>query len=241
MNYMKQNAFPLSNDVISIIFIVIIGIVVLLVYLFVKPTKRMSKKDSENSLLNQYQIASLLDRFNMYIDDYNMSLSNYSFFCNTVQKQIVAVNDMISFQEYKNYVKIFKESSSSTSKEIHRVREFFQNGNINTEIYVFLDKIAEGIEEMNNCVESIKRITPQVRVFDDFYNESERKEEKDSYSSQFLASKNEARLKFFYGCKTQEEADKRYKNLSKAFHPDAEWGDKEMFTKMNEEYKSLKF
>ena len=156
---------------------------------------------------------------------------------------------MISFQEYKNYVKIFKELSSSTSKEIHRVREFFQNGNINTDIYVFLDKIAEGIEEMNNCVESIKRITPQVRVFDDFYNniyndfynESERKEEKGSYSSQFLASKNEARLKFFYGCKTQEEADKRYKNLSKAFHPDAEWGDKEMFTKMNEEYKSLKF
>lgn len=45
---------------------------------------------------------------------------------------------------------------------------------------------------------------------------------------------------FFSGCNTAEKLEKRYKSLCKAYHPDAEGGDKETFQKMQDEYQNLK-
>lgn len=44
---------------------------------------------------------------------------------------------------------------------------------------------------------------------------------------------------FFEGCRTKAEADKRYRALAKAFHPDTGCGDENMFNKMKEEYDNL--
>lgn len=45
---------------------------------------------------------------------------------------------------------------------------------------------------------------------------------------------------FFAGCNTADKLEKRYKSLCKAYHPDAEGGDKETFQKMQDEYARLK-
>lgn len=45
---------------------------------------------------------------------------------------------------------------------------------------------------------------------------------------------------FFRGCSTMEELTKRYRNLTKTFHPDLEAGDEETMKLVNEEYERLK-
>lgn len=45
---------------------------------------------------------------------------------------------------------------------------------------------------------------------------------------------------FFRGCNTSEELTKRYRNLTKTFHPDLEAGDEETMKLINEEYERLK-
>lgn len=45
---------------------------------------------------------------------------------------------------------------------------------------------------------------------------------------------------FFRGCNTPEELTKRYRNLTKTFHPDLEAGDEETMKQVNEEYERLK-
>lgn len=45
---------------------------------------------------------------------------------------------------------------------------------------------------------------------------------------------------FFRGCTTMEELTKRYRNLTKTFHPDLEAGDEETMKQVNEEYERLK-
>lgn len=45
---------------------------------------------------------------------------------------------------------------------------------------------------------------------------------------------------FFKGCETDADAEKRYKNLIKAYHPDSTWGDNETSREINAQYQSWK-
>lgn len=46
---------------------------------------------------------------------------------------------------------------------------------------------------------------------------------------------------FFVGVKTDKDLKKRYKELTKIFHPDNEIGDSRIMIEINEEYEKLKF
>lgn len=54
------------------------------------------------------------------------------------------------------------------------------------------------------------------------------------------ASPSKETSSFFRGCNTPEELTKRYRNLTKTFHPDLEAGDEETMKQVNEEYERLK-
>lgn len=54
------------------------------------------------------------------------------------------------------------------------------------------------------------------------------------------ASPSKETSSFFRGCNTMEELTKRYRNLTKTFHPDLEAGDEETMKLVNAEYERLK-
>lgn len=51
------------------------------------------------------------------------------------------------------------------------------------------------------------------------------------------SEKKSTEIHYFAGCETETAIRKRYRNLSKALHPDTEAGDKGMFEAMKEEYR----
>lgn len=55
-----------------------------------------------------------------------------------------------------------------------------------------------------------------------------------------LADNMPGSASFFSGCNTVEKLNKRYKALCKAYHPDNEGGDEEIFIAIKEEYEALK-
>ena len=85
-------------------------------------------------------------------------------------------------------------------------------------------------------LEQFKRLVPRIKQLD--------RQREDVYKMidklELLEADPVRASVFFSGCNTLEKLDKRYKSLCKAYHPDAEGGDKETFQRMQEEYAALK-
>ncbi len=72
-----------------------------------------------------------------------------------------------------------------------------------------------------------------------FENEYKTNEERKYFHEGEPVYNNIAGYVYFEGCKTLEEVKDRYKQLSKAFHPDSRSGNEESFVKMQNEYDSI--
>lgn len=84
--------------------------------------------------------------------------------------------------------------------------------------------------------EKFRKLIPQIQLL-----EKQRSEVKEMAEKLMEIQKNPVTASlFFSGCNTEEKLEKRYKSLCKAYHPDAEGGDKETFQKMKDEYENLK-
>lgn len=68
------------------------------------------------------------------------------------------------------------------------------------------------------------------------YSNTERPDDKSSVAS---ASKEVVTTGFFNGCTTEEEIKKRYRDLTKVFHPDSGNGDQETFLNIKKDYDEL--
>ena len=44
----------------------------------------------------------------------------------------------------------------------------------------------------------------------------------------------------FYGCRSSDDVEKRYKDLAKVYHPDNQNGDTSTFQKLNKQYEKAK-
>lgn len=73
------------------------------------------------------------------------------------------------------------------------------------------------------------------------YNDSSTSNNKrNSYSNESASNKGNNFSNYFNGCTTQEALTKRYRDLCKVYHPDMGNGSAEEFTKIQNEYESLK-
>ena len=87
-------------------------------------------------------------------------------------------------------------------------------------------------EIIDNCETAKNDMSRSMQLFDHIHPKKEPSE---------LQEPTSASNTFFLGCDTKEKAEKRYKALSKAFHPDGACGNEDMFKRMKEEYEGLSF
>ncbi|MDE5951857.1 MAG: J domain-containing protein [Acetatifactor sp.] len=88
-------------------------------------------------------------------------------------------------------------------------------------------------------VEEFEKLMPQIDKLEELKHTIEKQALK-AATEQKPGSTAAAGGGFFAGCNTLEKLEKRYRALSKTYHPDSEAGDEETFKVMTEEYEKLK-
>ena len=109
------------------------------------------------------------------------------------------------------------------------------------------------ISEMNNFAEQVKQAEQKYHLlnccsfseylsdtalgyFDQWYAS---RHQQAQYETPKSAAGNNSRLEYFSGCNNRESLKKRYYQLSKIYHPDANGGSREIFEKITAEYQNL--
>jgi hypothetical protein len=159
----------------------------------------------------------------------------------------------------KKYQKLLTrfEKVSGNFKQVAEVAGDFCNNNENSPHEHFfastIDKYNEAAERAAAYFEEIEGITSSVehnvtiKAIEKYLGlaESYHKEIQDKLN-ELLIRKSEKSEKdssngfsLFAGCGTIEQLKKRYKELSKNYHPDTDSGDKEAMQKINQEYNRL--
>lgn len=153
--------------------------------------------------------------------------------------------------QISDVVGVFNQTKEHFSNILDRLESY--NGNIPPELVNVLQNAKEQYDVLEN----------RMRSYMDLYNDSSaswrnevgadilKKAEKANDAINQLESayrllnqtsenKSSSQASYFRGCKTLDELNKRYRNLTKTFHPDLEAGDEETMKQINEEYERLK-
>lgn len=218
-----------SSIYIFLLIIIICG----LIY-FYKNSLKVGLKQNELRKKREQEDLELLinnvcETINSFISQYNNITTEAEIISSDKRKEILNAKDQNALSEYKVYFDEFKEKQDLVKNEIELVI-FLLEEEQNFEKAFFKNKeLKEQIENLEHIVEKIKYIEVHNQNFNRNFTSQFKQEETPTVG-----------LDFFSGCKTKEEADKRYKNLSKAFHPDTGCGDENLFKKMTDEYNNLK-
>ena len=197
--------------------IICIFIITILILLFVKPGKN-------NASINRInKIEQIYEEINEYINLYNEKNREFSTLSDKIRISIFNSNDQEAIYKYENISKTIekkiKEAYAYTNSTIKLLNSGkYDEGRNNISI------LKEIFEQINSSLDEMKKIRV-INKADDYV---------------FTATESNA-AEYFIGCKSKEEAEKRYKSLSKVLHPDSKTGDEDLFIKMKLEYESLNF
>lgn len=207
----------------------LIVVLIILIYGGFQYYKNYTKtaKVNEQKKKEIKELQNLLEEvcrdINAYIQKYNNIQTEVSMIENKKREEIINKNDMDAYTELRIYTEEFNEKQELVSSLIDNVKEILdKQGDIN-DAFLINKQIKEELEELHHITEKIKYIEVQSRI------------------QHMNHTKTSPQVSFFDGCNTKEEADKRYKSLSKAFHPDTGYGDTGLFQRMTDEYNNLKF
>lgn len=199
---------------------------VIICLIFIKPKKYASKNLNQYS--NQIQIerliGDLLSTLNAQIDRYNQINQKYQIKMNEVRELIYQTNDSIALEQLDYTMHQFNEKREIVMNLLTDSKSIIGTRNLQ-KIKDLSDQCEEAIKKMEQSAQLIYKIHPQKQIHN-------------TYSQQ--ANKESAsNLEFFQGCVTRTNADKRFKALSRALHPDNDYGNEDLFKKMKEEYDHL--
>lgn len=196
--------------------IVLLFTVFLLSIAFTKPKK---KKASPEEIIEFYQTKQICDNLNQYINRYNELTGLFDAKFQNKRKEAVICHDQCSLAELNSISEQYINYKLSVENQILESKQNFHN----QEYEISKPHIINaGLSSINNLLKELDLITPEEPVFEE--------------PTQAASS-----VSYFSGCNTKEEADKRYKALAKAFHPDMGYGDESSFNAMQEEYNNLPF
>lgn len=213
-----------------IICIILIIVVIAIAALGEEISARKSDKTySQNTDFNEIEQACNL--FNRYVIEYNNLQQQFANQYNVRMTEAQASSDMQMMKELLSYKEDFDKYSTVLNQRLENIREILNDGQAK-----HVEDELSSLDEFYSKLRLLLSNLSYVSTNDDFSKWFEQEEKKEEYVNIKKSSDN---FSFFEGCKTKAEADKRYKALAKAFHPDTDCGDETMFNKMKEEYDNL--
>ena len=192
--------------------------------------RKSNKTYSQNANFNEIERACNL--FNKYITEYNNLQQQFTNQYNVKIAEAQTISDIQMIKEILLYNEDFDKYSAVLNQRLENIRGILNSGqakHVENEL-LSLDEFCSKLKLL------LSNLSYVSSGNDDFSKWFEQEEDKEEYIN---TSKDSGSLSFFEGCKTKTEADKRYRALAKAFHPDTGCGDEIMFTKMKEEYDNL--
>lgn len=192
--------------------------------------RKSNKAYSQNANFNEIERACNL--FNKYITEYNNLQQQFTNQYNVKIAEAQTISDIQMIKEILLYNEDFDKYSAVLNQRLENIRGILNSGQAK-HVENELLSLDEFYSKLKLLLSNLSYVSSGN---DDFSKWFEQEEDKEEYIN---TSKDSGSLSFFEGCKTKTEADKRYRALAKAFHPDTGCGDEIMFTKMKEEYDNL--
>lgn len=192
--------------------------------------RKSNKTYSQNANFNEIERACNL--FNKYITEYNNLQQQFTNQYNVKIAEAQTISDIQMIKEILLYNEDFDKYSAVLNQRLENIRGILNSGQAK-HVENELLSLDEFYSKLKLLLSNLSYVSSGN---DDFSKWFEQEEDKEEYIN---TSKDSGSLSFFEGCKTKTEADKRYRALAKAFHPDTGCGDEIMFTKMKEEYDNL--
>lgn len=184
-----------------------------------------AKPNPNNKKIQVQTTNYFVERYNQLIHKYNQTNEQFLINMQQMERKIAICHDTDTYEQLKKLVSNYERICSIANDYFKRASDCLNDNNYSAVSYC-INQLDDTINEMDQIAVSINKITPKVSGYKfDTSNQNETKPV----------------LQFFDGCNTKEEADARYKNLAKAFHPDNKGGNETLFRNMNEEYKSLRW
>ena len=212
------------------LFMILIIIVIAITISGKTPAHNRNKGYSQNMNFNDTEKACNL--FNRYVIEYNNLQQRFTNQYNVKIAEAQTISDMQMMKELLLYNEDFDKCSAVLNQRLENIREMLNSGQAK-----YVENELLSLDEFYSKLKLLLSNLSYVSSGnDDFSKWFEQEEDKEEYTN---TSKDSGSLSFFEGCKTKTEADKRYRALAKAFHPDTGCGDETMFTKMKEEYDNL--
>lgn len=210
--------------------IILIIVVIVIAALGEEISARKSNKAySQNT--NFDDIERVCNLFNRYVTEYNNLQQQFTNQYNVKIVEAQTISDMQMMKELLSYNEDFDKYSAVLNQRLENIR-----GMMNDKQTKHVEDELSNLDEFYSKLKLLMSNLSYVSSNDDFSKWFEQEENKEEYTN---TSKTSDSFSFFEGCKTKTEADKRYRALAKAFHPDTGCGDETMFNKMKEEYDNL--
>lgn len=192
--------------------------------------RKSNKVYSQNTNFDEAERACNL--FNRYVTEYNNLQQQFTNQYNVKIAETQTISDMQMMKELLSYNEDFDKYSAVLNQRLENIREM-----LNSEQIKHIESELLSLDEFYSKLQHLlSNISYASNSNDDFSRWFEQEENKEEYTN---TSKTSDNFSFFEGCRTKAEADKRYRALAKAFHPDTGCGDENMFNKMKEEYDNL--
>lgn len=191
--------------------------------------RKSNKTYSQNTNFNEIERACNL--FNRYITEYNNLQQQFTNQYNVKIAEAQTISDIQMMNELLSYNEDFDKYSAVLNQRLENIRGMLNDGQAK-HVEDELSNLDEFYSKLKLLISNLSYVSSN----DDFSKWFEQEENKEEYTN---TSKTSDNFSFFEGCRTKTEADKRYRALAKAFHPDTGCGDKNMFNKMKEEYDNL--
>lgn len=213
------------------IILIIIFFMIIMLTLTGKPQSAQKRIRADDICITQTELERVYTKLNSYIDTYNLINQEYSISFYKLSKEIQEKLDTESMDQLNYVNEEFCSKRDAALEEIEKIKEYASSHQY-TYMKSGLQECENLIDKLRKTSELLKRITPQEREnanygFKQDQTEKIKREPEEKSSSDF---------NLFAGCKTEEDAAKRFRALSKVYHPDNESGNEEMFKKMKEEY-----
>lgn len=210
--------------------IILIIVVIVIAALGEEISARKSNKTYSQNI-NFDDIERVCNLFNRYVTEYNNLQQQFTNQYNVKIAEAQTISDIQMMKELLSYNEDFDKYSAVLNQRLENIR-----GMVNDKQTKHVEDELSNLDEFYSKLKLLMSNLSYVSSNDDFSRWFEQEENKEEYTN---TSKTSDSFSFFEGCKTKTEADKRYRALAKAFHPDTGCGDETMFNKMKEEYDNL--
>lgn len=167
----------------------------------------------------------LVNHLNMLIEQYNLAVSRAEIIFERVKETGIRNKDYETLKNLDTSTQKFMKASSRCSSIIEQMKDCGPKG--------FRTLEPDATDELNEMLELLKLAENLERNSVDFNLKSGWQEEE----AQTVV---DARTDYFIGCNDRDSLEKRYKALAKAYHPDNQYGDAEIFRKLQREYEIRK-